>query len=409
MGDCISGECVCDPGFTNPVDGGVQCSAFDLGPAAPEQPGYLNDSWPTWGGRPVFYSAAQGGDNLWHLFTAQFAEHCNVDNWVKNSFVAHVVGKTPRGPWTHLDVAIPVFSHAPQVVRHPDGTWLLWFVGGWHYPSHDWKNCSDAPWVLPPVDGKLWPPPGLGPGEPATPDGCGPTENAGCGIRLATSHSPYGPWTIHNVTLTNGNASWACSRSVPSPVAMPDGSVYVAFGAEPCNNSYETVGIMRADHWSKPFTILAEPIALPNTFHCPTGDLAEDPYLWHDGKRGWHLIMHGLCDWNVQDPKRPEAEDLYAMHAYTTDPSKGWTVSTRPDGKPSLAWSKHVHWTNGSTTYISRMERPQLVHHSSTSTGPAFMLSTAVCPGGMSVGGAACLFVHPSWGLYRPLNQQLVV
>ena len=116
------------------------------------------------------------------------------------------------------------------------------------------------------------------------------------------------------------------------------------------------------------------------------------------------MIAHGLCDWDVHDPRRPDAEDLYAFHAFTPDARKGWTVATRPDGKPSLPWSKHVKWTNGSTTYVSRMERPQLIHESSSSTGQPTHLATAVCPGGMSVGGAACLFVHASWGLYRPLR-----
>ena len=73
-----------------------------------------------------------------------------------------------------------------------------------------------------------------------------------------------------------------------------------------------------------------------------------DPYLWHDGKRGWHLIAHGLCDWDVHDPRRPHAEDLYAFHAFSTDARQGWTVATRPDGKPSQPWSKHVAWANDS-------------------------------------------------------------
>ena len=40
---------------------------------------------------------------------------------------------------------------------------------------------------------------------------------------------------------------------------------------------------MWAPHWRGPFTLVTEPIALPSALHCPTGNLAEDPYLWHDG------------------------------------------------------------------------------------------------------------------------------
>jgi len=390
-------------GVPDTADGGTPCSAFDVAATEPLHPGYRNESWPSWGGRPVRWPASEGGDDKWHLFTPQFAEHCSVDNWVKNSFVVHAVGSGPTGPWTSTDVALPVWAHGSQAVRHPDGTWLLWFVGGWHYPPAEWKNCSGSPWVEPPVTSSLWPPPASGPGLPATPDGCGPAKNAGCGIRFASSSTPFGPWSVHDVEVTNANASNLGARSDPSPVALADGSVYVAFGAEPVDDPYETVGLMWAAHWRGPYSLIGGEIAQPSALHCPTGNLAEDPYLWHDGKRGWHLIAHGLCDWDVHDPKRPEAEDLYALHAFTSDIHGEWTVATRPDGKPSQPWSKHVTWGNGSTTYISRMERPQLIHSGSSSTGPPTHLATAVCPGGMSVGGAACLFVHASWGLYRPL------
>ena len=85
------------------------------------------------------------------------------------------------------------------------------------------------------------------------------------------------------MNLTNANASKLGARSDPSPVALDDGSVYVAYGAEPTDDPYETVGLMWAPHWRGPFTLIPEPIALPSTLHCPTGNLAEDPYLWHDG------------------------------------------------------------------------------------------------------------------------------
>jgi hypothetical protein len=107
-GDCVNGACVCDVGWITPKDG-PGCSAFDLLPADPANPGYKNESWPSWGGHPVFWPKSKGGDGMWHLFTPQFANECNVDYWVHNSFVIHAVSPNPSGPWEHHDVAIGVW------------------------------------------------------------------------------------------------------------------------------------------------------------------------------------------------------------------------------------------------------------------------------------------------------------
>ena len=71
-GDCINGKCVCDEGWTDPPDcidsiggcsTGPPCSYLHLAPADPALPGYKNDSWPSWGGHPQFWSKAKGGDD----------------------------------------------------------------------------------------------------------------------------------------------------------------------------------------------------------------------------------------------------------------------------------------------------------------------------------------------------------
>ena len=49
----------------------------------------------------------------------------------------------------------------------------------------------------------------------------------------------------------------------------------------------------------------------------------------------------------------------------------------------------------------------QVVLDAETGTTPIY-LTTAVCPGGLSVGGTACTSLdgvrHPSWNLYRPVT-----
>jgi hypothetical protein len=208
-GDCVSGICHCDSGWTNPpacidpIGGcstGPPCSFFDLEGADPANPGYKNDSWPSWGGHPQFWNSSKGGDDKWHLFTAQFADECNVDKWINNSFVSHSTSEKPNGPWHFEDISLPPWAHGPQISLTPDGTWLLFFTGGWYTQSDTWANCSS-----PFSDHR--PNPGLGPGLGPTPDGCGPAriggKNAGCGIRLATATKPSGPWTVQDITFSN--------------------------------------------------------------------------------------------------------------------------------------------------------------------------------------------------------------
>jgi hypothetical protein len=104
---------------------------------------------------------------------------------------------------------------------------------------------------------------------------------------------------------------------------------------------------------------------------------------------------------------------LRPLHRRYSRDGVEWHVATNnATGWPSLAWSKHVEWTNGSTTYISRMERPQVVLGFDPQTGgwtTPIYLTTAVCPGGLSVGGRGCTDLngvrHKSWNLYRAINR----
>jgi hypothetical protein len=80
-------------------------------------------------------------------------------------------------------------------------------------------------------------------------------------------------------------------------------------------------------------------------------------------------------------------------------------TTTGDHGLTVNVYSKEVKWSNGSTTVMSRMERPQVILDPETNTKPIY-LTTAVCPGGDSVGGAACHHTIPSWNLYRPIRQE---
>eukprot|EP01064_Diplonema_japonicum_P023344 TRINITY_DN33777_c0_g1_i1.p1 TRINITY_DN33777_c0_g1~~TRINITY_DN33777_c0_g1_i1.p1 ORF type:complete len:395 (+),score=22.96 TRINITY_DN33777_c0_g1_i1:40-1224(+) len=365
-GDCVNDTCICDPGWGPNPAGGLPCSYLQLDNVSPNQPGYKNESANTWGGRPVYWEK----DQQWHVFTAMFSEGCSVDSWKTNSFIFHATGPSPTGPWTGSDVSIPIFAHNPQALLHPDGTWIIYFIGGWHISEADHKNCSRSP--------VAWPSQTNGPGMGPTQDGCGPGENTGCGIRYATSPSPYGPWTLHDLFVTNGNQSalFNCTKTNPAPTILANGTVLLAFNGGYCHSRTENLGIMSAPHYTAPFTILTlDPIA--STDVCAGNTFGEDPTLWQS-KRGFHLLGHAMCN--------PGVNSLYA---FSRD-AVSWTFSRGPSGHPLSSYTGTVHWTNGSQMSVSRMERPIIVLSPHTNT--PFMLTNAIEVKGRT------------WGVYRMLS-----
>ena len=99
-------------------------SAFtlDLGPAQPVAlQAFANSTLSSWGGN----AAKSAGDGKWHLFAAAMTGGCNLGDWKTNSEVVHAVGDSPVGPFRFRDVVLPRWHHNPQLMVHPDGTWLL--------------------------------------------------------------------------------------------------------------------------------------------------------------------------------------------------------------------------------------------------------------------------------------------
>eukprot|EP00755_Sulcionema_specki_P009995 Sspe_Gene.45205::Locus_22340_Transcript_1_1_Confidence_1.000_Length_1562::g.45205::m.45205 len=349
-GDCVSGSCRCDAGWTDPPEGGnIGCSYLKFEDSNPDAFGYLNSTADTWGGNPVY----NPDDGRWHVFTAMFSNGCSVNSWKTNSFIFHAHGPTATGPWTGSDVSVNIFAHNPQTLRLPDGTWLMYFIGGWHYPLSTRQNCTAGP-VYPPESSDA----GLGP----TADGCGPApNNSGCGIRYAVARSPYGPWDLHNMQYTNYNHSSLvdCAKTNPAPLLLRNGSIALAFNGGYCHHSVETIAVMIADSWDAPFTIFHAPIAMDSA--------SEDPTLW-ETDRGFHILGHGLGK-------------THSIYACSKD-LRTWRQSNQP------AYSYTFTFSNGTSVTANRMERPIMLANTS---GP-WMLTNSV------------RVAERTWGLYRYLE-----
>lgn len=238
------------------------------------RPGISNASYATWGASPI-----KGPDGKWRLFHAQMSQHCGIfQAWMTNSFIGRSVSisGTVGGPYEFEQVAIPEFSHNPQIRELGDGSYAMFFIGGWKeepcrcgYPGDDTKcpaqkngspnvtnlPCSVQNWskVDCPAD---MPGPTKDICGPNAVSGAGPPGyktrlNSGCGLATATSDSLNGPWTIRPLTISD---QWTsdnvyCTHTNPSPVFLPNGTVIMAFNAGCCDpGCSENVGTAISDN-----------------------------------------------------------------------------------------------------------------------------------------------------------------
>jgi hypothetical protein len=137
-GDChwcspsgVTGQCI-NKGVACPTPPCTAAPPFKFGES---YPAYANASMTSWGGNAVV-----GDDGKYHLYTSAMSYGknnnalmsdlipgpCSVGTWVRNSLVIHAVASAPTGPFSMTDIALPSVHTNPQIMRTPDGEWLLY-------------------------------------------------------------------------------------------------------------------------------------------------------------------------------------------------------------------------------------------------------------------------------------------
>ena len=121
----------------------------------------------SWGGLPVFDPTTK----LWHLFAAEMEGGCDVySSWKNNSRVIRATSVTVTGPYTFAaEVRIP-FAHNPTVRRMPDGSIVLWMIGGWKTVPRICGGSIASPYHGKKTDNNFYS--NIDPGPAG--DGCGP-------------------------------------------------------------------------------------------------------------------------------------------------------------------------------------------------------------------------------------------
>ena len=137
-GDCVGGACQCEAAWTGPC-----CSSLALLPARVGGNSYLAPNVSTWGGNIV----ATG--STFSMWIAEMAPanastgeggSCGLTTWGRNSQITHVRAASKEGPYARQKVAVPAWSHNPMVRQMPDGTLVMYHIGGGSGQATD--SCS---------------------------------------------------------------------------------------------------------------------------------------------------------------------------------------------------------------------------------------------------------------------------
>ena len=122
-GDCINGACVCDSAWS----ASPNCDVLHVLPSKGTSftTGYHNSSgYASWGGNVVEV------DGTYHLFVAQFTHKCSLLHWGSNSEIIRAESNSPSGPFHFAQTIIKPFAHNPTIRKLPDGSYVLYMIGG---------------------------------------------------------------------------------------------------------------------------------------------------------------------------------------------------------------------------------------------------------------------------------------
>ena len=331
LGECVSGKCVCDPGWK-----GHKCGQVDLLPAY-RNGGYRNATLSTWGG----YSIKIG--DKWHMFASGMSHQCPLEKFATNSMTIHATSKVPGGPYKLEDIPLPEFHHSVSVMR-VNHTTLALFTEGINTNGQNVNTCDEMDQSTPTnqIHGEA---PELSPDDYM-------------GVSLSTS-GPNGPWKEHFILNTDLSdiTAWNCNRSNPSPIIFPNGTVLLMYRATPCMTQHER-GCVNSTIDLCEHQGIAVADSIDGTFRDRQGMISElsgnEDAVFFRTRRGYAALFHSknACG------REPEQYKSCGSLAYSKDTWK-WTLNNEPSYNSTIQWRE----PNGDITedkFLSR-QRPKII------------------------------------------------
>ena len=254
------------------------------------------------------FMSAMGGGNL-------------LSSWSTASYVVRAVASKPTGPFTAVQDVLPAFHHNPQVVRAPDGTFLLFTIGQ--------TLASES-------------------------QSAGASASGGAVFRTELHYAAdiTGPWQSLGCVINGSN---------PSPHVMANGTIVVAYKSKP-----NGLRIATASHWRGPYTTLTQPGAKNSCCGAASSPASccgeillspmpyghpyiEDFFLWFDqNAERWAIVLH-----QYELPNRGMGPGGFA---YSTDASllSPWHLANES------VYGLDIVLANRSTLHADR-QRPKLL------------------------------------------------
>ena len=286
----------------------------------PPQAKFIDPDYYIWCGTMV-----RGDDGKCHLFYSRWPRALGHNAWVTHSEVAHAVGDSPLGTFTHKDVALPErggefwdghCTHNPTVLRFGD-KFYIYYMGNFG----DRERTEGLNWV----------------------------HRNHQRIGVAVANSPDGPWKRSDKPLlepTPGFYDALCCNN-PSVAARPGGGYLMV---------YKAVG----DKGKPPFggpvlhcvATSDSPAGLfkkhPNPIFVKEGVpfAAEDPFIWSDGQRYWAIVKDNAGYFTGAGK---------STALWRSDDGLDWKLAEHP-----LVATTEIVWEGGERQKLYSLERPQL-------------------------------------------------
>jgi hypothetical protein len=278
---------------------------------------------------PDFYvwcgTMVRGDDRRCHLFYSRWPRKLGHNAWVTHSEVAHAVGDTPLGPFTHQDVALPargeefwdgLCTHNPTVLRF-GGKFYIYYMG----------NTGDRA----PTKGLNW------------------VHRNNQRIGVAVADSPDGPWQRCDkpvIAPTPGFYDALCCSN-PSVAARPGGGylmVYKAVGdkGQPPFGGPVLHAVATSDSPTGPFQKHPHPIFVKEGVPFA----AEDPFIWSDGQQYWAIVKDNAGHFTGAGKSTALWQSLDGFD---------WKLAPHP-----LVATTEITWEGGQKQKLNSLERPQL-------------------------------------------------
>ncbi|HEY0461223.1 MAG TPA: GDSL-type esterase/lipase family protein [Pyrinomonadaceae bacterium] len=283
--------------------------------------GFRMDGFWVWCG-----SVVKGDDGKYHMFASRWSNSTGFSPyWLTNSEIVHAVSDRAEGPYKFSDVALAPrgaefwdgqMTHNPAIRKYGD-TYLLYYTGTTYK--------GERPSATNPV------------GET---DALKLEAHRGERIGLATSKSPFGPWTrLDKPILDTRPDSWEQYLvSNAAPVVMRDGKVRLYYkGVEKLR--VHAIGLAIADCPTCEYKRVSDkPLNM--------GVGAEDPFIWQENGKFKALML---------DHERrfsPDKEIFYAV----SDDGLHWHVP-----RNAIAVSRNVLFEDGARRKMNSTERPHVL------------------------------------------------